>query len=460
MNLFKSYSGKTWTAGTLTYSLGGLVFLSIWLIGGDFPWSMRDRAVTPAATVILKQIGITDFLYGVIVIAFPNFTNLFLSPVISYISDRHRGRYGRRIPFLLFTTPFIVLGLCGLGLTAFFGKMIHAALPAVSLHAAMLTVFCITWILLDFGTTLSNSLFYALINDVVPEVLLGRFFSLLRIVSLGAGVFFNYCLLAEVPAHSAEIFVGLGIVYGIGLTLLCWKVKEGQYPPPPPVREDQQGQSAFHRALSGTIEYFRQSFSLPYYRWLILATSMAMALAFGPVNYFAIQYAQSVSYSLKSYGICLVISLLCSLCLSWPLGCLADRFHPLRTGVCSLAAYFILMCVSFFLMADPQYFGIIFTTHCIVNGLYTTLTASLLPRLLPRTLFAQFNSACAIVSAVFSIGAGPLFGWIVDTFGGGYRLLFLLGGAGTLLTFAVFLPVFRGFLKFGGYEAYSAPEPR
>ena len=294
---------------------------------------------------------------------------------------------------------------------------------------------------------------------MVPEELLGRFFSLLRIVSLAAGVIFNYWLLDKVAMHGAVIFLGLSLLYGIGLTLLCCKVKEGKYPPPPPEPPELQDCSTCVRVLHGVSTYFRQSFSMSYYRWFMAAVAMSASLAFGPVNFFAIQYTQSISCSMKAYGICLVISLTASLCLSYPLGWIADRFHPLRTGMYSLVLYLILMIVSYPLMSNPKLFGLLFTLHCLISGIYTTLTASLMPRLLPRSLFAQFSSAGAIVGAGFNMIATPLFGWLIDAFDGGYRILFILGGLGTLATLAAFLPVCRGFRQYGGYSAYHAPEP-
>ena len=132
------HSPKVWKTGTLVYTSAGLAMLFLWLLWGDFTWAMKDRAVGPSATLLIKQIGVSDFLYALIVIAFPNFTNIILGPVISYLSDRHRGPYGRRIPFLAFTTPFIVLGLYGLGLTPWLGGELHGLFPALSLHSGRL----------------------------------------------------------------------------------------------------------------------------------------------------------------------------------------------------------------------------------------------------------------------------------------------------------------------------------
>ena len=97
--------------GTLTYTKIGLVSLFIWLLWGDFAWSMKERAVGMVAGLLVKSFGISDGLYSILIISIPNFTNIFLMPIVSYRSDRHRGRFGRRIPYLLMYTPPVLAGL-------------------------------------------------------------------------------------------------------------------------------------------------------------------------------------------------------------------------------------------------------------------------------------------------------------------------------------------------------------
>ncbi|MBO5762362.1 MAG: MFS transporter, partial [Lentisphaeria bacterium] len=82
---------KTWSVGTLTYTTGALVALFAWLLWGDFAWAMKDRAIGPAATLLISKLDVSETLYSLIIISYPNFTNIFLCPIISYISDRHRG---------------------------------------------------------------------------------------------------------------------------------------------------------------------------------------------------------------------------------------------------------------------------------------------------------------------------------------------------------------------------------
>lgn len=267
--------------------------------------------------------------------AFPNFTNIFLCPLISYISDRHRGRWGRRIPFLLFTTPFIVIGLIGLGFTPVLGSellRIPAIAEHLSLNTARLIVFGVFWVLLDFGTTLSGALSGALINDVVPSELLGRFFGLFRAISLIAGMLFNFYLIGQVEVHGAWIFTGLGILYGVGLLSLCLKVKEGEYPPVEPAAK-----TGAREIYAPILTYFRQSFSISYYRWVIFALVFS-SLAAAPFNIFSIPYAKGIGMDMDFYGKLLTLTYAISLCLSYFLGMLADRFHPLRTSLVALTA--------------------------------------------------------------------------------------------------------------------------
>ena len=57
---------KTWRNGTLVYTAGGLIVLFLWLMWGDFAYSMKDRAAGAVAGLMLKRFDVSDFLYGII----------------------------------------------------------------------------------------------------------------------------------------------------------------------------------------------------------------------------------------------------------------------------------------------------------------------------------------------------------------------------------------------------------
>jgi len=228
-------TGKTWHVGTLVYSGAGLVVLFSWLLIGDFSWQARERAVTPVAQVLLKQFAVSDLLIGFLVGSMPSALGMFLSPVVGYRSDRLRSRWGRRIPFLLVTTPIAAGAMIALGFVPMGARWLDGALGASSpgLNACFLGLFALFWILFEVAAVVGNAIFGALINDVVPAAVIGRFFGLFRAISLIVGVVFNYFLLGKAEEHFLPIFAVMGAIYGVGFGLMCLKVKEGEYPPVP-----------------------------------------------------------------------------------------------------------------------------------------------------------------------------------------------------------------------------------
>ena len=313
----------------------------------------------------------------------------------------------------------------------------------------------IFWVLLDFGTTLAGALSGALINDVVPAELLGRFFALFRAVSLVAGMLFNAFLLGLVESYSLYIFVGVGIFYGIGLLSLCTKVKEGTYPP---VEDAVAPVGVRHTVFQPVATYFRQSFSIPYYRWVIVGLVFSY-LAAAPFNIFSIFYAKSLNMDMREYGLLLTLTYAVSLVMSYFLGMLADRFHPLRTSLVAQILYLVTMLAGWFVVTGNGSFGVLLVIHGIISGCFFTLSASLGQKLFPRELFAQFNSAFSMLLAIGNVILGPLFGWMLDQLARDYRYTFLFGAVLTALSVISLWKVFRGYLAYGGDAAYTPPDP-
>ena len=446
--------GRTWRNGTLVYTAGGLAVLFLWLMWGDFAYSMKDRATGTVAALMLKKFDVSDFLFGIIMISFPNFTNIFLCPIVSYRSDRHRGRFGRRIPYLLLTTPFIVIGLAGLGFTPLLARLIRQAVGAehISYNLTALLVFCFFWIILDFGTTLAGAIFNALATDVVPTEFLGRFFAMFRAVSLGCAFLFNYFVMGYAETHALVIFLGLAALYGIGLFSICLKVKEDEYPPP---EEETSGSPT----VTGAVRtYFRECFSLPYYRWVIMA-SVVSGFSVVPFNIYGIFYAKSLNMDMDFYG--KISSLIClvSFVLSFFLGWFSDRFHPIRTGMASMALQTVILFIGGRIATTESVFAWLFLVQGISIMSYNTLMASYAPRLFPREYFAQFNSAMMLINALASVIGAPLVGKFLDLTGNHYPHLFTIGGVIGLCGLGCFVMVYRGYQRYGGDSGYIAPAP-
>ncbi len=449
---------RTWRAGTLTYTTGGLVALFAWLLWGDFAWWLKERSVVPVAQLFLKNFQASDMIVGLLVGSLPAALGMILGPVISVRSDRHRGRWGRRIPYLLIPTPIAALSMIGLAFTPRMGGALHSWLGAGSPgpEACVLLAFGLFWTVFEVASVVANAVLGGLINDVVPQEVIGRFFGLFRAVSLAAGIVFNFWLMGHAEEYYFWIFIGVGVIYGGGFTLMCLRVKEGVYPPPPPPAAG-EGASVLKGFVAGTIAYARECFASRHYLWIFAATTLAM-IAFGPVNTFGVFYAKSVGMSMDAYGKYIALTFTVSLIMSFFLGWLADLLHPLRLGIISIALYGVMALWAGFMADDARSFAVAFVAHGVLSGVYFTATASIGQRLYPRAKFAQFASAAGLMAATCFAVLPPLMGRYLDLTGHVYRHTFIAGAGLAFLALAAMLVVHRRFMALGGPKGYVAPE--
>ncbi|MDB6095103.1 MAG: Major Facilitator Superfamily protein [Verrucomicrobia bacterium] len=438
----------------MVYTSAGLVVLFSWLLWGDFSYQLRERGAQPIVTLLLRKFGASDFFAGLFVMSLPAALSMFLAPIISYRSDRHRGRWGRRIPYLLATAPIAAVGMSGLAFSPIAGALLHHRMgwSPGSLNQTVITFMGASWVLYEFAVVTSNSLYGALVNDVVPRALIGRFYGLFRVVSLLSGMLFGYFLLGHAKEHFMPLLIGIGVLYAGGITLMCLRVKEGEYPPPEPVKPGQA--VGFIAAVKS---YFRDCFSKPYYLWVFAALALAQ-VTFAPVNLFAVYAAESFGMSMATYGKYIFLMYSCSLVLAYPLGWLADRFHATRIAMVTLAIYAAVMAVGGFVMKGPASFGIVFLLHGVLSGCYFTGAAALAQMLLPKLKFAQFTSAASLLQNVGLFVVGPATGKMLDLLGHDYRYTFLIGCVIALVTLWVTYVAYRHFEALGGAKGYVAPE--
>jgi MFS family permease len=449
-----AFARKIWRVGTLTYTTGGLAVLFCWMLWGDFAWQLKERAAPPVVQLMLRKFDASDFLTGLFLLSLPAAIGVVLGPVISCRSDRHRGRWGRRIPFLLITSPIATLAMFGLAFSPWIGAALHARMgwAPEKLNLTIIIVLGLSWTVFEFATIAANAVFGGLINDVVPREVIGRFFGMFRAVSLIAGMFFNFYLIGHAKEHFLPILAGIGALYGGGVILMCLRVKEGDYPPPdPPAPGQQRGW------IGGTKAFGRECFSKPYYLWVFASMALAQ-LAFIPVNLFSVYSAESFGMSMTTYGKYIVVTYACSLLLAYPLGWMADRFHAIRMGLGALAAYAVVMAVGYFGIKGPTSFGVVFLAHGVLSGCYFTGAAALGQMLFPKMKFAQFASAAGLILALCNVVFGPVMGRLLDILGHDYRFTFAAGCLISLLALLVGLVVYRRFMAMGGPAGYAAPE--
>lgn len=448
-------NGGTWSIGTLTYGSGAIIALFAWLLFGDFVWSMRDRSIGPMTQWYLGQLNVSNIVFGLIVSSFPAAIGLVLAPAVSVSSDRHRGPRGRRIPFLIVTTPLAAFGMIGIGLTPIISALLHDYFPGLKATTVALLCFMVFWTLFEFASITTQTVFGGLINDVVPKEMLGRFFGFFRAISLIDGMIFHYWITGNIPSHFTLIMIVVGILYGAGFLLVCFKVREGEYPPPPP-REPSSG-GVFSRFGKEAGIYIRECFTRPYYLMVFFMVALAN-LSFAPINIFALPYATSLGIDMDTYGKYLALTYLISLCLAPVLGWLVDCFHPLRMAIFSLIGYMAVTAWGVFFATTSAGFLAAWVAHGVVSGCYFTTSASLGQRLFPHEKFAQYASAVGILVSFVSIGIAPVVGIWIDVTGNAYGNTFVGGFALAFVSLLFSFAVYRRFIGYGGAKAYIAPE--
>jgi MFS family permease len=297
-NRLESTLGKMYYVGTLSYSKRSLIVLFAWMLWGDFCFTLMESVVGPILPLKLQSLNASNFVIALIMSTFPGILNVTICPWVSFRSDRHRSKWGRRIPFIIYTLPFLTLFLVLLGFSEQIATWVHVIAFAKSgmFSVTAVTVFIIGLFMVGFQffNMFVGSVYWYLFNDVVPDHLIGQFLGLFRVVGGLAGMLFNWFILQYARTHMTEIFVGAAVLYAVGFGMMCFRVKEGEYPPPPEYVEGRQG------FFAGLKTFFVECFSLRFY-WFMFGVETFWAMA-GCVGIFSIFFIENIGLTLKQFG--------------------------------------------------------------------------------------------------------------------------------------------------------------
>jgi MFS family permease len=438
----------------LVYTKAGLVGVFFWMLWGDFCFTLMESTIPRLLPLTLKDLGASNRTIGLLVGSIPGVLNMIITPVVSYRSDRYRSKWGRRIPYLLWPSPFIALFLIITGYSTDIGHAIQGwlsgALAGASPKAVILGVISISVVGFQFFNMIVASIYYYLFADVVPEHLMGRFMGLFRVVGATATFVFNRWIFGLADTHMNEIYIGIALLYVVAFTLMCLRVKEGDYPPPPPQVEGPG-------LISAIKTYFVECFSIPYYVWFFLGTTL-YTVGMITTQVFSVFFAESLGITLDGFGKVMSWVSLLSLLLSLPMGYLSDRIHPLRMGVIATAVSVALAATSFFAIRGPDSFLWLTIVMSLATIAYGAANLPMYAALLPKDRYGQFCSAQAMINALAMILANYLAGWFIDATGN-YRYIYAWYAFFTLLSFVCMLPVYVGWKRHGGDRAYVPPNP-
>lgn len=454
-----------WSIGSLTYTSGGLVALFFLLLLGDFAWSLKERSVDELFKVLLERVEASSFVISVLVGTLPAAIGMVVSPVISVWSDRARTRWGRRIPFLVIPTPGVVLAMLGLAFSPALGAACNrlAGGGPEAERWWVIAVLAASWTLFEVASDVANAVLRGLFTDVVPRAVIGRFFGLFRLVSLSAGIGFNFFVFGYADEHFALIFCAVAAIYAVGFLVMGLCVREGTYPPPPPLPPRP---ARLHQAVWQEVaRYVRECFASDrLYLWLF-ATLVVSSLAFVPTGMFMFFAAKEQGLDNDAYGKCLAATYVCSIALAYPIGWLVDRFHVMRVGMGALFLYAVGTLAGYLLLrlapgSSRELFVGVLIAHGVISGVFFTATASLASVMFPTLRFSQFSSAAGVILSLVKITVSPLIGMFIDLNAKDYRLALLLGGVLAGLALLLWGRLYHHFRRHGGVTAYQAPAVR
>ncbi|MCE0523890.1 MAG: MFS transporter [Methylacidiphilales bacterium] len=459
---------KLYHAGTLTYTKSALAILFFWLLWGDFCYTVMEAVTGPIMQLKFQKLGASNTEIGVILGTIPGTLYSILNPIISYRSDRFRSRWGRRIPFILFSIPFLVFFLVSLAFgeqvcfwvrdyLGFLFKGIPANQVTILTLGALLVVFTIFNI---FGT----STFWFLFNDVTPVHLLARFMAWIRTIGLLSVAFYSYVIFPYSGTHSTEIFLGAALLYLVGFGLMCLNVKEGKYPPPSPYIGGKTG------TLAAIRTYATETHAFPHY-WYLWICTLIVSIG-GGVGAFTLFFQLAIGLNMQQIGTLNGTLVLTMGILTIGAGWLADRYHPIRVVLVGFLSSLLIVTplglIWLFWLPPPN---VVFWVAMVINiGLAAPSKAlgdmwepPMVMRLFPRSHYGQFSSVNSVWRAVGSMIGGGLTGAYLDfmTHLVGkerayfylpvWSLIFMLPG------FYLFIKLYLSWKKHGGDDAYVAP---
>ena len=456
-----------YSVGTLVYTKAGLVALFAWLLWGDFCFMLMELVGPTVLPLKLKQLDAPNWLIGLILTTLPSLLHMTVCPWVSFKSDRYRSRWGRRIPFILFSLPFLCISLVLLGWSQDIGFWLQRVIgPLQGVAPATITIglICLFMLAFRFFDLFVGSVFHCLFNDLVPPQFLGRFMGLFRIVSTTAGAIYSAFIFKYAETNMREIFTGAALVYLIGVGLMCLMVKEGKYPPV----EDKDGIEG-GGFMSGIKSFGKESFSHRLY-WYSYLTHMFSVLACG-CGIFTVFFQKEMGLTLEQIGWLAGVGGIAGLVATAFAAAFVDRWHPLRI-MTYLAVFSAVMGFTNWVWVPVTLPGHLY----FWLGIGITLTSSfsvalggisaftMLMRIYPKSRYAQFCSARALLVAVANMIAGLAAGLFLDGLkwfwpegGFCYRWLFVWSWPFTIVAAVLMVRLYREWRRLGGDEHYRPP---
>jgi MFS family permease len=418
--------------GNIQYDKKGLARLFFWMLFATvFIGTLFESGVQPVIQYWYNEFNYNPSTFGWFG-SVSTVLGFVLGPVISTWSDRHRGPRGRRIPFMVYSAPFVAVGLLVLAFSRDIGgwlfPMIHLHFPAVTDEQVRMGTICTINLCVTVIGMFGGTVGYYLLNDVVPRAFVTRFLAYSQMVAMPVSFAFNqygypYTNSMDPKRGSGIMDFGffqwhgvwgqlLIIVGAVGMIIYaaaCLKIKEPGYPPPPKHIGDKPG-------LASTIQtYFKECYSNKFYLMVFLSqTAYLISSATGGYqNYLWLD----IGMDAKTIGLIGNVSLVGSFCLLGIVASLSAKVNPVRLYLyaviglvltCPIGFAYLIPGLSYHTYLTFRYAYVL--THIPVNIIMNLAWPVMFMTLLPKARFGQFSAAGGMITTVL----GFVLGWVAN----------------------------------------------
>jgi maltose/moltooligosaccharide transporter len=417
-------------AGTLSYTLNGVYLLFFWLLWGYFVYGLMEIVIPNVLPLLLRQHKATNTEIAFITTSLNVIGNMIFNPIVSFKSDRCRSRFGRRRPYIAWTTPLVVicLALIPFGgdiagyLSGFPWVKYLLDLSPIVPPVLFISIFVMGFQIFD---TFVGAVYYYLVRDTVPEEFIGRYYGVFRLVGAIAPLVFNLFIFRHAETYMKAIFVGIALFYGFGIYLMCWRVKEGDFPPPEPLPGEARG--AWGRLVLSIRLYLSDCFRHRLY-WASFLASGMFGWA-GAAGVFGILFTRhELGLELATIGYIGTVGNILTMSLAVPCGWLTDKvsvFRVIQTGVLLRA---ILTLVCWAVVKDAKTLLVMSILLAIPTVATSVAMGKVFIVVWPKEKYGQFGSANSAFGSLVGIFMAYAAAKFVDMMGD-YRSYYLWVGA-------------------------------
>jgi len=449
---------KVYRIGTLSYTLRGLVVLSLWLLWGDFAFTFFESIFSRFLPLYLKDLHASNNVIGIMTGSLAGVVNILFLPNISQWSDHYRGPWGRRIPFLYVVTPLTVVSLLAVGFAPEIAEWVRSHIllhftSSVSTNAIVLPLLCVFVVSFHFFNMVLVNAYNWLLRDVVPQELMARFLSWFRIVGTVSSFLFLRFVFPSVISHRKEVFLSVGLFYLVAFLLMCWKVKEGEYLDLAATIEDRPG------ILKSFFLYFRECLSEPVYRnfFIVYVLVVAAITCSGP---FSVLFARDMlGLDMDTMGSVFAWGAAATALAYFPIGWLCDKFSPFSVTLGALIGLVLGSVLAFYFVANRASLLVYIIVFTIPSVGWALGSIAATMRLFPAEKFGQFSSGLNVFACGALILGNYLIGTLMDLTHSNYRMIFLWSAALYALAIFPMFWVYRDWKKLGGPHHYVPPLP-